>query len=282
VAQSSPPAGETAGRPNDAREESPTSPAPAPATESSGPGDSIIRFEDVHKSFGAQRVLDGLTFEVLRGRTLAIMGPSGSGKSVILRHVIGLLTPDSGLVEVEGRDVKRLDRRELSELRKRMGFLFQEGALINWLSAGDNVALPLRENTSLSESEIRAKVEEKLELVHVAGAWEKMPSELSGGMKKRVGLARALITEPEIILYDEPNAGLDPEISNSINELIVELQERLSATSIVVEHRVRCIRTVADEVLFLEGGKALMQLPPDEFFASKHPRIVRFLGEHPD
>jgi phospholipid/cholesterol/gamma-HCH transport system ATP-binding protein len=109
-----------------------------------------------------------------------------------------------------------------------------------------------------------------------------MPSQLSGGMKKRVGLARALITEPEIILYDEPNAGLDPEISNSINELIVELQETLSVTSIVVEHRVRCIRTVADEVLFLEGGKALMQLPPDEFFATKHPRIVRFLGEHPD
>jgi phospholipid/cholesterol/gamma-HCH transport system ATP-binding protein len=274
VAESSSSTDEAAGRTNEA-------PARADRRDSAG-DEALIRFEDVHKSFGEQHVLAGLTFEVRRGRTLAIMGPSGSGKSVILRHIVGLLTADSGLVEVEGREVRRLNKRELSELRKRMGFLFQEGALINWLNAGDNVALPLRENTSLSESEIHDKVEEKLELVHVAGAWEKMPSELSGGMKKRVGLARALITEPEIILYDEPNAGLDPEISNSINELIVELQEQLSVTSIVVEHRVRCIRIVADEVLFLEGGKALLELPPDEFFASKHPRIVRFLGEHPD
>jgi phospholipid/cholesterol/gamma-HCH transport system ATP-binding protein len=242
----------------------------------------VVRFDNVHKSFGAQKVLDGLSFEVERGRTLAVMGPSGTGKSVVLRHVIGLLTCDSGLVEVEGRDVKKLARQELSELRRRMGFLFQEGALINWLDVGENVALPLRENTRLSDREIRDKVKHKLELVHIPDAWNKMPSELSGGMRKRVGLARALITEPEIILYDEPNAGLDPEIAASINELIVELKQNLRVTSIVVEHRVRCIRTVADEVLFLESGKALLKLPPDEFFASRHPRIVRFLGDHPD
>jgi phospholipid/cholesterol/gamma-HCH transport system ATP-binding protein len=245
-------------------------------------GEAIIRFVDVHKSFGAQKVLDGLSFEVDRGRTLGLMGPSGTGKSVVLRHAIGLMTPDSGLVEVEGRDVKLLRRKEMSELRKRMGFLFQEGALINWLSVGENVALPLRENTRLSESEIREKVQHKLELVHIPEAWEKMPSQLSGGMRKRVGLARALISEPEIILYDEPNAGLDPEIALSINELIVELKHRLHVTSIVVEHRVRCIRTVADEVMFLEGGKALLKLPPDEFFSSQHPRLVRFLGDRPD
>lgn len=245
-------------------------------------GEVIIRFVDVKKRFGAQQVLDGLSFEVERGQTLGIMGPSGTGKSVVLRHVIRLLTPDSGLIEVEGHDVNRLSRPELSELRKRMGFLFQEGALINWLSAGENVALPLRENTRLSEREIREKVQHKLELVHIPEVWEKMPSQLSGGMRKRVGLARALISDPEIILYDEPNAGLDPEIALSINELIVELQDRLRVTSIVVEHRVRCLRSVADEVMFLEGGKALLKLPPDEFFSSSHPRLVRFLGDRPD
>jgi phospholipid/cholesterol/gamma-HCH transport system ATP-binding protein len=242
----------------------------------------VIALRDVRKSFGAQVVLDGLSFDVPRGKCLAIMGPSGTGKSVILRHVIGLMRADSGTVSVEGRDVARLARRELSELRKRMGFVFQEGALINWLDVGENVALPLRENTTLSDAEIRRKVQEKLDLVHIPDAWQKMPSQISGGMKKRVGLARALITDPEIVLYDEPNAGLDPEISQSINELLRELHERLSVTALLVEHRVRCIRTVADEVLFLEKGRVLLQAPPREFFASDHPRLVQFLGQDPD
>ena len=242
----------------------------------------LIRFVDVHKSFGKQKVLSGLSFEVRRGETLAVMGPSGTGKSVVLRHAIGLLQPDSGLVEVEGKAVPRLRRRELSELRKRMGFVFQEGALINWLNVGDNVALPLRENTDLAEAEIRRRVQERLDLVRIPDAWEKMPSQISGGMKKRVGIARALVTDPEIILYDEPNAGLDPEISQSINELIVELQKKLSVTSMVVEHRVRCIRTVADRVIFLEQGRVLVDLPPREFFHSDHPRLQQFLGRDPD
>lgn len=243
----------------------------------------VIRFEKVVKSFGAQRVLDGLDFEVERGKCLAIMGPSGTGKSVILRHAVGLMRPDSGRVLVEGQEVGALKPKELAALRKRIGFLFQEGALINWLSVRDNVALPLRENTRLSEAEIAAKVEEKLELVRIAPqSFDKMPSQISGGMKKRVGLARALVTEPEIILYDEPNAGLDPEISASINELIREVQLRLGTTSIVVEHRVACIKTVADEVLFLEKGRAHLQLPPKEFFASDDPRLRQFLGPNPD
>jgi phospholipid/cholesterol/gamma-HCH transport system ATP-binding protein len=241
--------------------------------------EAIIRLTDVRKSFGTNEVLRGLSFEVERGKTLGIMGPSGTGKSVVLRHIIGLLKPDSGSVEVEGREVTNLSRKELSELRKRMGFLFQEGALINWLSVGDNVALPLRENTNLSESEIKDKVQHRLELVKIPDSWKKMPSEISGGMKKRVGLARALITDPEIILYDEPNAGLDPEISRSINDLIREVQHELDVTSIVVEHRVPCIRTVADEVLFLEKGQALVQLPPEEFFSTDNERIVQFLGD---
>ena len=242
----------------------------------------ILRFRDVHKSFGTQKVLDGLSFEVEAGKTLAIMGASGTGKSVVLRHMVGLLKPDSGQVEVEGRDVATLDRGELTELRKRMGFLFQEGALINWLSVGENVALPLRENTRLSDKEIRQKAKEQLERVHIPDSWNKMPSQISGGMKKRVGLARALVTDPEIILYDEPNAGLDPEISASINQLIRELKDDLHVTSIVVEHRVSCIKTVADDVLFLEKGKALVRQPTPEFFSGSHPRIRQFLGQAPD
>jgi len=238
----------------------------------------VIRFEEVSKAFGQQRVLDGLSFDVAAGRTLAIMGPSGSGKSVTLRHIIGLMAPDGGRVLVEGQEVAALSRRELATLRKRMGYVFQEGALINWLNVGENVALPLRENTDLPEDEIRERVQHKLELVEVPDSWEKMPSEISGGMKKRVGIARALITDPEIILYDEPNAGLDPEIARAINVIIRELATQLEVTSIVVEHRVDCIRAVADEVLFLHEGKALIQTTPDEFFASDHPRLRRFFG----
>lgn len=240
--------------------------------------DVVVRFEDVHKSFGKQKILDGLSFDVCRGRTLGIMGPSGSGKSVTLRHIIGLITPDAGRVLVEGRDVPRLARKELAELRKRMGYVFQEGALINWLTVGENVALPLRENTDLSDAEILARVMDKLELVHIPDAAGKMPSEISGGMKKRVGLARALITDPEIILYDEPNAGLDPEIARSINEEIRQLGARLDVTSVVVEHRIECIQAVTDEVLFLHEGRAIEQGPPEEFFRSRHPRLVRFFG----
>jgi len=240
--------------------------------------DIIIRFQDVHKSFGTQHVLRGITFDVPRGRVLGIMGGSGTGKSVTLRHVIGLLQPDSGRIEVEGRNVPDLDAKELHALRKRMGYVFQEGALINWLTIAENLALPLQENTSLAQSEIDDRVAEKLRLVHIPDAGQKMPSEISGGMKKRVGLARALITEPDIILYDEPNAGLDPEISRSINDLMREVADNHEATALVVEHRVGCIQTVCDEVVFLHEGKAIIHLPTDEFLRPTHPRLVEFLG----
>jgi phospholipid/cholesterol/gamma-HCH transport system ATP-binding protein len=239
----------------------------------------VIRFENVHKSFGTQHVLCGLSFDVSRGGTLAIMGPSGSGKSVTLRQIIGLMAPDEGRVLVKGKDVAAQSRKDLSEMRKRMGYVFQEGALINWLNIGENVALPLRENTDLSDAEIRERAQHKLELVHVPDAWNKMPSEISGGMKKRIGIARALITDPDIILYDEPNAGLDPEIARAINTIIRELSTELDVTSIVVEHRIECIRAVADEVLFLHEGSALIQTDPKSFFASQHPRLVRFFGD---
>ncbi len=239
----------------------------------------VIRFDDLHKSFGKQHVLAGLNLDVERGKTLAIMGASGSGKSVTLRHIIGLMKPDSGRVLVEGVEVAKMTREQLSEMRKGMGYVFQDGALINWLSIGENVALPLRENTNLSDKEIRERAQHKLELVHVPDAWNKMPSEISGGMRKRIGIARALITDPDIILYDEPNAGLDPEIARSINATIRHLADTLEVTSIVVEHRIECIRVVADEVLFLHEGKSLIQTATADFFASQHPRLLRFFGQ---
>jgi phospholipid/cholesterol/gamma-HCH transport system ATP-binding protein len=163
-----------------------------------------------------------------------------------------------------------------------MGYVFQEGALINWMTVAENLALPLRENTKLSETEILQRVEERLDWVHIPDAGEKFPSEISGGMKKRVGLARALITDPEIILYDEPNAGLDPEISASINILIRELSDRLGTTALVVEHRTRCLRTVADEVLFLHDGRVLVHESVADFFRPTHPRLIEFLGDEAD
>lgn len=240
--------------------------------------DVIIRFDDVYKSFGSHHILRGLSFDVKRGKVLGIMGGSGTGKSVSLRHVIGLLTPDKGRVEVEGRNVPDLNKRDLGELRKRMGYVFQEGALINWLTIAENLALPLKENTKLGPDEIEHLVAEKLRMVRIPDAGEKMPSEISGGMKKRVGLARALITDPDIILYDEPNAGLDPEISRSINELMREIADESDATALVVEHRIECIETVCDEVVFLHEGRVLVQQPTQEFLRPTHPRLIEFLG----
>lgn len=249
-----------------------------PARTKPSKDDVIIRFDDVYKSFGSHHILRGLSFDVKRGKVLGIMGGSGTGKSVSLRHVIGLLTPDKGRVEVEGRNVPDLSKAELGELRKRMGYVFQEGALINWLTVAENLALPLKENSELGPDEIEHLVAEKLSMVRIPDAGEKMPSEISGGMKKRVGLARALITDPDIILYDEPNAGLDPEISRSINELMREIADESDATALVVEHRIECIETVCDEVVFLHEGKVLVQEPTQEFLRPTHPRLIEFLG----
>ena len=264
-----------------------TEPTNVPQTEersagSDAPSGPLIRFVDVRKAFGTKVVLDGLSFDVERGEAFAIMGPSGTGKSVTIRHVIGLMKPDAGQVIVEGHDMARIGKEELRELRARMGYVFQEAALLNWLTAGENVALPLRETTQLASAEIEERVRAKLELVHVPDAYEKLPNELSGGMKKRVGLARALITDPEIVLYDEPTAGLDPEISSSINHLIRELGEGLAVTSLVVTHHIGCVKTVADRVGLLDGGVLHYVSPPGEFLSSKEPRLVRFLGERLD
>ncbi len=238
----------------------------------------MVRLTDVHKAFGSKKILRGVSFELTRGKCLGIMGGSGTGKSVTLRHIIGLMKPDAGKIEVMGRDLAQVSRHDLQEMRKNIGYVFQEGALINWLTVAENLALPLRENTKLSESEIEEKVQSKLALVHIPDAGLKLPSEISGGMKKRVGLARALITDPDLILYDEPNAGLDPEISRAINKLMREVAESLNVTSLVVEHRIECIQTVADEVIFLYGGQVHVHEPVDQFFQSKDPVLKAFLG----
>ncbi len=240
--------------------------------------DVLIRYERLCKSFGQKVVLKDLDLEVYRGEALCIMGPSGCGKSVTIRHIIGLLKPDSGLVEVDGHDMSKIEPEDLRKLRARMGYVFQEAALLNSLSAGENVALPLRETTRMGDAEIREKVNAKLALVKVPDVYNKMPNELSGGMKKRVGLARALITDPEIVLYDEPTAGLDPEISASINELMRELASELHVTSVIVTHHSGTVRTVADRVGMLDNGKLNYVGTADEFLHSTEPRLVRFLG----
>lgn len=242
-------------------------------------GEVVIRYERVCKRFGDKVVLQDLDLEVRRGETLAIMGPSGIGKSVTLRHAVGLLKPDSGRVLVEGHDMTTIEREDLIALRKRMGYLFQDGALINWLSVGENVALPLRENTTLSEAEIRERVEHKLGLVQLVNTYELRPPELSGGMRKRVGLARALVTDPEIVFYDEPNTGLDPEISMSVNHLIRDLAERLEITSIVVTHLVSCVLFAADRVVLIDQGRVFAEGTPAEFLENTNERLQRFLAK---
>lgn len=246
------------------------------------PAEPLIALREVRKSFGSQTVLDGLTLEVPAGTSLVLMGPSGSGKSVILKHVIGLLKPDAGRVEVLGRSVPDLGREELRALRRDMGYLFQHSALINWLSVFDNVALPLRESRGLPEEEIASRVRKVLGLVKLDEDEHKLPEQLSGGMQKRVALARALITEPKVILYDEPEAGLDPEMSASVSALIRRLQRELGTTSIAVTHSLSCALTVGDALALFENGRVLITGKPAEVLASGHPRVKEFLGAQID
>lgn len=215
----------------------------------------MIEIKNLHKSFGSKKVLSGVDLNIHDGETIVIIGRSGCGKSVLLKHIVGLLSPDEGFVKVEGKIINELSEKELYEVRRNFGFLFQGAALFDSMTVGENVALPLVEaNKKTAESEIVKLVEEKLELVGLPGILNLKPSELSGGMKKRVGLARALITNPNYILYDEPTTGLDPIMSDSIDNLIKELAEKLKVTSIVVTHDMFSVKNVAHKVAMMHEG----------------------------
>lgn len=236
----------------------------------------MIEFHDVYQSFGNNEVLKGLSFTVKDGECFVLMGPSGSGKSTTLLHIVGVLRPQSGKILVHGVNVNDADDEVLQELRRKVGMVFQGGALINWLNVYDNVALPLRETQNLPEAEIEKRVVESLRKVLLHKDLKKLPSELSGGMRKRVALARALVTAPPLILYDEPTAGLDPAMSVQIANLILDFKSH-GVTSVVVTHDVGCARHVADRIAILSDGKIQVEGGVD-LLDSKNPHVLEFLG----
>jgi phospholipid/cholesterol/gamma-HCH transport system ATP-binding protein len=244
---------------------------PAPA----GPK---IRLAGVRKSFGGKVVLDGLDLEVREGESLVVIGGSGTGKSVLLKHMIGLIEPDSGRVEVDGVGLASLDNREITEFRRRFGMAFQEGALFDSMTVWENVAFPLQRGVRRQAAEIQERVARCLELVHLDGAAKKMPAELSGGMRRRVGLARAIVLEPQILLLDEPTTGLDPVISAVIEELIIELRSRLEATTVSITHDMHTAFRVGDRVGMLHRGRIIALAPPEEFQRLEDPRVRQFLN----
>ena len=242
----------------------------------------VIRTRDLHVAFGQKPILKGLDLEVCRGETLVILGGSGSGKSTFLRSLIGVIPPVSGDVEVLGQDVYDLSRGKLAELRKQFGVLFQSGALFNSMTVAENIKLILREHRQVDEEMADIIVKMKLELVGLRGCEQLMPAELSGGMKKRVGLARALVLDPEIIFYDEPGAGLDPITKSMIDRLIASLAKALSATSVVVTHHINSAFAVADRIVLLHEGRIAACGDPDFFRQTDDPLIRQFVTGDPD
>jgi phospholipid/cholesterol/gamma-HCH transport system ATP-binding protein len=239
--------------------------------------DAFIRFAGLYKAFGDKQVLRGVDLDIPRGQTVVVLGGSGSGKSVLLRHAIGLHRPDAGDVWVDDMDITGLGEDKLIEPRKKVGMLFQAGALFDSMTVQDNVAFALREHSDWTEERIEERVAEVLQLVELEGVEPLMPADLSGGMRKRVALARAVALAPEAILYDEPTTGLDPITSNTINHLIRSLQERLGVTSIVVTHDIRSAFAVGDRIAFLSEGKILFEGTVDEARRSGESALRDFL-----
>jgi phospholipid/cholesterol/gamma-HCH transport system ATP-binding protein len=239
----------------------------------------MIRLRNVHKRFGKQIVLNGVDFDVQEGETVALLGPSGTGKSVLLKHIIGLIKPDQGTVIVDERDVGRLKRRELSELRSGIGYVFQNGALFDSMNVFENVRLGITDEARYLDLEYcRQRVAECLRLVNLAPeVMEKFPAELSGGMRKRVGIARAIAGSPKYLLYDEPTSGLDPVNADVIDSLVKRLSEELGVTSVMVTHDVRGAFRTADRLALLTGGRIVQQGTPKEFLASNDPNLREFL-----
>ena len=239
--------------------------------------DNFIKVRDLRQTIGAQEILKGVDLDVPKGETLVLLGQSGGGKSVFLRHLIGLIRPLSGSIKIEGEEIAHLDERELEPVRRKVGMLFQDGALFDSMSVFDNISFPLRERGERNEKLLREKVAHALELVSLQGQENKMPVNLSGGMRKRVSLARAIISEPSCILYDEPTAGLDPIVSDTINRLIRRLQSHLHVTSIVVTHDMISTNHIADRVALLKEGKIHFSGTLDDLHASKDPVIRDFV-----
>lgn len=237
----------------------------------------MIRFENVTKRFGTHTVLNGISYEIKRGETFVIVGRSGSGKSVSIQNMIRLLTPEEGRVWVGEDCISEAEGAQLTRILARFGVLFQSSALLQWLNVEDNVCLPLRQTQNLPDADIRARAAEKLAMVGLEGVGDRMPSDISGGMRKRVGLARAIVTQPEIIVYDEPTSGLDPVISRQIDLLIDDLRQRLGVTSVVVTHDLYSALTIGSRVAMLHEGNFAVCAPPEEFVASQHPVVRDFL-----
>jgi phospholipid/cholesterol/gamma-HCH transport system ATP-binding protein len=235
-----------------------------------------IRLRQVSKAFDGRPVLDHLDFDVPEGDSVVVLGGSGTGKSVLLKHMIGLLRPDAGRVEVDGTDLSTLSGKDLTEFRRRFGMAFQEGALFDSMNVHDNVAFPLR-RAKWPRERIEERVAECLENVHLAGAERKMPAELSGGMRRRVGFARAIALEPRILLFDEPTTGLDPVIKAVIDELITELQEKLDSTAVTITHDLDSAFRIADRIALLHRGKIVACAPPAEFRALDDERVQQFI-----
>ena len=240
--------------------------------------EAFVRFEDIHKAFGAHEVLRGVTLEIRRGETLVVLGGSGSGKSVLIRHIVGLHRPDRGRVFVDGEEIENYDEEQLIPVRKKVAMLFQSGALFDSMNVYENVAYGLREHTNLSEERIRSIVRSKLELVGLEGVESLMPAELSGGMKKRVAIARSISMDPQCILYDEPTTGLDPVTAHTINDLIRDLQARLEVTSIVVTHDIQSAFYVGDRIGYLFEGQMDFLGTVEEARRSEQPRLRHFLS----
>ncbi len=241
----------------------------------------MIRLENIYKSFGDQTVLKNFSLDVKKGETMVILGRSGIGKSVTLKHIVGILKPDLGRVVVDGEDITNADDKTLFRIRRKVAYLFQSAALINWLSVGENVELPLREHTALDRTEIVNRAATALKELEMDGAYHKMPSEISGGMKKRAALARVLVMEPEIILYDEPTAGLDPIMTNNIAHLIRSVQELHGITSIVVTHDLECAWKVGDRVGMHSKGRIIEVGTVREIKESENPVVQAFLSGEP-
>jgi phospholipid/cholesterol/gamma-HCH transport system ATP-binding protein len=239
---------------------------------------NIIEIIDLHKSFREQKVLDGVNLEIEEGKTTVIIGRSGGGKSVLLKHIIRLLKPDSGQVLIDGTDITTLNDRDINEIRKKFGMLFQESALFDSMNVGENVAFPIREQTKMKDGEIKKIVADRLKAVGLTGIENKMPSELSGGMRKRVGLARAIAMHPQMVLFDEPTTGLDPIMTEAINDLIIDTQKNFNLTSIVISHDVASIFKIGHKIAMLHEGKIVEYGTPEEIRKSKNPVLEQFLS----